>query len=121
MMESQTYTLPILSLESTLVFPNLAMPISVQKPASVQAVEAALASEHRMMALFSTRKSGEETSKDVDLYEFGTVATIQLIAKFDTKLQIIVHGVERISIVQILQKQPFLKAQVQPLSGDNSP
>nr|WP_321391534.1 endopeptidase La [uncultured Desulfuromusa sp.] len=114
MMESQTYTLPILSLESTLVFPNLAMPISVQKPASVQAVEAALASEHRMMALFSTRKSGEETSKDVDLYEFGTVATIQLIAKFDTKLQIIVHGVERISIVQILQKQPFLKAQVQP-------
>ena len=42
--ESQTYSLPILPLESTVVFPTLAIPISIQKPTSINAVEIALES-----------------------------------------------------------------------------
>ena len=106
--------MPILSLDNTVVFPVLAIPISIQKPASVKAVEAALASENRMIAAFAEKDAATENPQPADLYELGTVATIQLISRVGTTLQIIIHGVERISIVNIIQTDPFLKAQVRP-------
>ncbi|MEE4253014.1 MAG: endopeptidase La [Desulfuromusa sp.] len=112
--ESQTYSLPILSLENPLVFPYLIVPIFIDGPTSVQAVEVALASESRMIGLFSTKNSGSELPQPDDLYEYGTVATLQLVARFGEKLQVIVHGVERITVTHFIQNQPFLKAQVQP-------
>lgn len=112
--ESQTYTLPILPLENTVVFPTLAMPISIQKPASVQAVELALATENRMIAIFGKKNTEVEIPQPADLYDLGSVATIQLIARFGATLQIIAHGVERIRVVHFIHTEPFLKAQVRP-------
>lgn len=112
--ESQSYTLPILPLENTVVFPTVAMPISVQRPASVKAVEVALASENRMIAIFAKKNAATDNPQPTDLYELGTVATIQLIVRFGTTVQIVVHGVERITIIDFIQTDPYLKAQVRP-------
>lgn len=113
--ESQTYTLPILPLENTVLFPSVAIPISIQKPASVKAVEVALNSENRMIAVFAQKATTADPPQPIDLYSLGTVATIQLIAKFGTTLQIVIHGVERISVINFIQTSPYLKAQVRPL------
>ncbi|MBE9486140.1 MAG: endopeptidase La [Chloroflexi bacterium] len=112
--ESQSYSLPILPLENTVVFPTIAMPISVQRPASVKAVEVALASENRMIAIFAKKNAATDNPQPTDLYELGTVATIQLIVRFGTTVQIVVHGVERITVIDFIQTDPYLKAQVRP-------
>ncbi len=112
--ESQTYTLPILPLEDTVLFPTIAMPLSIQRPASVKAVEVALASENRMIAIFANKAAETDPPQPAGLYDLGTVATIQLIAKFGSTLQIVIHGVERITVVDFIQTSPFLKAQVRP-------
>lgn len=112
--ESQTYTLPILVLDNNVLLPTVAMPVSVQRTASVKAVEIALASENRMIAVFTKKNVEIDNPQAADLYEVGTVATIQLITKFSGTMQIIVHGVERITIVDFIQSSPFPKAQVRP-------
>lgn len=112
--ESQSYSLPILPLKNTVIFPTFALPITIQRPASVKAVEVALASGSKMVAVFTQKDESTDHPQPVDLYDLGTTATIQLIARFGPTVQIIIHGVERIDIVQFTQTDPFLKAQVQP-------
>ncbi len=112
--ESQTYSLPILTLAGTVLFPTVAMPISIQKPASIKAVESVLASENKMMAIFAKKNPETDDPRPDDLFDIGTVATVQLIGRFGTTLQIIVHGVERVTVVSFIHHHPFLKAQLRP-------
>ena len=112
--ESQSYSLPILPLKNTVIFPAFTMPITVRRPASVKAVEAALASSNKMIAIFSQTAGETENPGPDDLFRQGTAATLQLLARFGPTVQVIIHGVERINIVELLQTDPFLKAQVQP-------
>ncbi len=112
--ESQSYTLPILPLKNTVIFPTFAMPITVHGPTSVKAISAALESENKMIAIFTQKDATRDTPRQAELYEVGTVANVQLISRFGTTVQIIIHGVERVKIVNFIQSSPFPKAQVQP-------
>lgn len=112
--DSQTYSLPVLPLENSVVFPTIAMPISIQSPESVAAIEVVLASESRMIAIFAKKETAPESPLPTGLYELGTVATVQLIARLGATLHVIIQGVERIAIIDLIQTQPFLKAQVRP-------
>ncbi len=112
--DSQTYTLPLLPLDNTVLFPTVAMPISVQRQTAVKSVEAALASENRMLAIFTKKDAEIEVPKPEDLYNIGTVATVQVIGRYGAALQIVVQGVERIKIVDFIQSSDFLKVQVCP-------
>ncbi len=49
------YTLPVLPLKSAVLFPYLLMPLSAGRPASIAAVEAALASESKEILVFTQR------------------------------------------------------------------
>ncbi len=112
--ESQSYSLPILPLKSVIIFPTFAMPISIQRPASVKAISAALKGENKIVAIFTQRDATQELPQVTDLYEVGTVANVQLISRFGTTMQIIIHGIERVRILHAIPSPLFLKAQVQP-------
>src|SRR6267143_227672 len=49
------YELPVLPLKSAVLFPYLVMPLSAGRPASIAAVEAALASESKEVLVFTQR------------------------------------------------------------------
>ena len=49
------YTLPVLPLKSAVLFPYLLMPLSAGRPASIAAVEAALATESKEILVFTQR------------------------------------------------------------------
>ena len=112
--ESQTYSLPVLPFENMVLFPMVAVPLSIQRPATIKAVEAALASENKMIAVLTRKDAAKENPQPEDFYELGTVATIQLIARFGATEQIIVHGMERIVVVDLIQTHSYLRAQVRP-------
>lgn len=112
---SRSYVLPILPLKNTVVFPKLAMPISIERPASVKAVEAALASKNKMLAVIAQRDAGVDDPQAKDLFTIGTSSVIKLIARFGPTIQIILHGVERIEVAEFEQTRPFLKARFRPL------
>ena len=76
-MNENTKILPVLPLKNSVLFPHLLMPLSVGRPASVAAVEAALATEEKEIVIVAQRDSSVESAGLADLYAVGTKAVIK--------------------------------------------
>jgi ATP-dependent Lon protease len=50
-------SLPVVPLKNSVLFPNLLMPLSVGRPASLAAVEAALATEEKEIVIVAQREA----------------------------------------------------------------
>ena len=55
-----SYELPILPLKNSVLFPHVAVSISFGRPSSLAAIEAALASEGKMVAVITQRDAAKE-------------------------------------------------------------
>jgi ATP-dependent Lon protease len=93
----------------------LFLPLSAGKPASLAAVEAALASEDKMFLAVALRNPEAEPPKADDLYTIGTRAVIKKMARTASGIELLVQGVERVSLERLDQSEPYLKARVRPL------
>jgi len=111
-------SLPILALKQGVLYPGGFIPITVGRPSSVKAVEAALAGEEKEIAVFLQKSDAvEEPGKD-DLRRVGTKAVIKRAARPDDGdlMEIIVLGVDRIELTGVEQKDPYLKGIFRVLS-----
>jgi ATP-dependent Lon protease len=116
-------TLPLLPLKNTVLFPYLLMPLSVGRPSSMAAVEAALATEEKEVVVFSQRDPSVETPKQEDLYGVGTRAIIRKMSRANNgTLELLVLGMERVSLIRVDDSEPYLRARVHalPLPEDKS-
>src|SRR4029077_10235736 len=50
-----------------------------------------------------------------DLYFVGTKAVIKKMARSDGSVEVVLQGLERVAIMDVVQREPFLKAAVKPL------
>jgi ATP-dependent Lon protease len=107
--------LPVLPLKNTVLFPHLFMPLAVGRPNSMAAVEAVLATEEKSFVVAAQRDGNNEQPGMTDLYTTGTRAVIKKMARGEGVIELIVQGVERVTLLKAEQTEPFLKAQVQPL------
>jgi ATP-dependent Lon protease len=109
-------TLPVLPLKNTVLFPNLVMPLSVGRPASIAAVEAAMATESKEIVILSQRDSSDEEPTADQLYGIGTVAVIRKVSKGpEDTLQVMVSGLDRIAVIKIEHNEKFLSAKIRDL------
>ena len=117
MAETQTVQiLPVLPLKNTLLFPYLMLPLSVGRASSLAAVEAALASEEKEVALFVQRDSSVENPTQEDLHPVGVKATIRKMSRPSAEsMEILVLGIERIALLKLDDSEPFLRARISPL------
>jgi ATP-dependent Lon protease len=95
--------LPVLPLKNALLFPNLLMPLSVGRPSSLAAVEAALATEEKEIILVAQKDPTVESPTQDDLYTVGTKAIIRKVSRNDAVMEVLVVGVERVIILKIEQ------------------
>src|SRR3954452_21367431 len=72
---SERLTLPVLPLREVVLFPGVTAPIGAGRPATLRAIEAALATPERLVFAVSQRQNVESVSSDV-LYTIGTIARI---------------------------------------------
>jgi ATP-dependent Lon protease len=108
-------TLPVLPLKNSALFPHLPMPLAVGRPSSIAAVEAALGTEEQEILIVAQRDSSQESPKQGDLYTVGTKAAVRKVSRGEHTLEILVIGLERVSILGIVETEPCLRARVQPL------
>jgi ATP-dependent Lon protease len=108
--------LPALPLKNTLLFPNLLLPLSVGRPTSLAAVQAALATEEKEIILIAQKDPSVETPTQNDLYTVGTKAVIRKMSRpNDNVIEVLVMGVERVAILKVeTGPEGFLKARVTP-------
>ena len=107
----------VLPLQNTTLFPETVVPLSVGRSRSISAVEAALATQEKLIACITT-KSAEvagQDAKSADLYEVGTIVNIKRMMRNDDVLQLIVQGIDRVRVLEWTQEQPFLRAKVEVL------
>ncbi len=107
---------PALPVKGSVLFPNILMPLSVGRPFSVAAVEAAVSTEDKEVVVFAQRDPLVETPRADDLYSIGTKAIIKRMDRpREEFLELIVQGVERVVLIKIEETQPYLKVRVRPL------
>src|SRR2546425_4916188 len=115
--EGVPFEIPVLPLTNTTLFPETMVPLSVGRPASMAAVEAALASEEKLLACISVKLDGnpEKDAKPEDVFEVGTLVIIKRMERVEDTLHLIVQGTDRVRLLAWTQTEPFLRARVQIL------
>ncbi|MEZ6120368.1 MAG: endopeptidase La [Pirellulaceae bacterium] len=112
--------LPVLPLKREVLFPQQIIPLVVGREASMAAVEAALATEDKTLAVVPQLDETIEFPNLADLSEFGTVAVIKRMARTDQVLQLILQGIERVSIKPADIPAKYLNAEVTSVTTDES-
>jgi ATP-dependent Lon protease len=120
--QARIETLPLLPIKNMVMFPYLVTPLSVNRATSRAAVEAAAASEEKQVVIAAQRDAAIEEPQQNDLYTIGTKAIIRRMTKREEAIDIIVQGIERVTIIWVEQTDSFLQARVRalPLPTDKS-
>jgi ATP-dependent Lon protease len=95
---TDTISLPILALKNSVLFPFALMPVSIARPQTVAAVEAAVRGEEKLVAVFTQRNSAVDDPQLNDLYPVGTKAVIRRMGRADETIQALIQGTERIHL-----------------------
>ena len=114
----QQMEIAVLPLQNTTLFPETVVPLAVGRERSTHAVEAALATQEKLIACITTKTenvTGDDAKPD-DLYKIGTIVNIKRMMRNDGLMQLIVQGVDRFEITEWTAEQPYLKAKVQILT-----
>jgi len=89
----ERFTLPVLPLRDTVVYPGVAVPISAGRPGTVEAVQEALDGDRRLFAV-AQRENVDDPVPDV-LYNVGTVVRVIQTHRVRGGVQLLVQGEER--------------------------
>ena len=109
--EDTVRELPVLPSKDLVLFPHMVVPWIVEPPNLVKLIDDALGSDRTIAVVFAQ----ERDEKKMDLKRIGTIGLILRMAKDDEgHAKLIVQGVSRIHLVELTEKQPYLKAKVQP-------
>lgn len=95
---TESTSLPILTLKNSVLFPFALMPFSIGRPQTVAAIEAAVKSEEKLVAVFTQRNAGVEEPQLNDLHPVGTKAVIRRMGRAEDTIQALIQGIERIHL-----------------------
>src|SRR5437899_2312713 len=112
--------LPILPLRDTVLFPNSFMPLAVARESSVRLIDDAIANG-KLIAVFTQRDAAIEEPGQDDLYNVGTATHIHKMFKLpDGSLRLIVQGLARLKLDEVVSTQPYLRARVNAATEDTN-
>jgi ATP-dependent Lon protease len=122
---SERMTLPVLPLREVVLFPGVTAPIGAGRPATLRAIEAALATPERLVFAVSQRQNVESVNAEV-LYTIGTIAKIGQLQRGLSGMQLLLHGEQRGIAIHYTDKEGYLQAIVReaeemlPLNPEDS-
>jgi ATP-dependent Lon protease len=113
--------LAVLALRDVVLFPHVSMPLLVGRPASLAAVDSAMA-EERFILLVTQRSGDTDEPAAADLYRGGVVARVVQLARAPSgAAKILVEGLARVRITRYVPAADHLRAQVLPVEEQSSP
>jgi ATP-dependent Lon protease len=106
--------LPILPLRDTVLFPNSFLPLAVARESSVRLIEEAIAGS-KLVGVFTQKDASIEEPTQDDLHRVGTATHIHKMFKLpDGSLRLIVQGLSRLKLDNVIAVRPYLRARVSP-------
>lgn len=107
--------LPVVPMKDGVVFPNMMLPMTVGRPQSTEAVESALATEDKQIAIFAQRDASVEEPGAEDLYPIGTQCVIRRMQRQEGAIQLMLQGSRRIRRTEVVQETPYRQFRVELL------
>src|SRR5688572_5282963 len=102
----------ILPVRETVLFPGVILPISVGRPASVEAAQYAVKTQ-RQLGIVMQRSPEIASPQPIDLHTTGCVANIaRYLTTPDGQHHVVCQGEQRFRIVEFLNGWPFMAARV---------
>lgn len=112
-MENEILHLPMVALRGMTVMPGKTVHFDISRERSIQAVQEAMTGNQRIF-LTAQKKIETDEPKMEDVYEVGTIAVIQQIAKLSRQImRVMVTGETRGILKQIEEEDPYLLAEAE--------
>ncbi len=107
--------LPILPLRNSVFFPGGVLPLAVGRAKTIALIKDAVRDE-QVIGVVTQRKAEEEDPGAADLYTVGTVArVVKLLKMGEDNYSLVVQGLARFKVLELVQESPYLKARVDPV------
>ncbi|HLQ30288.1 MAG TPA: endopeptidase La [Ktedonobacteraceae bacterium] len=104
--------LPVLPLRDTVIYPYAVQPLPVGQERSIRLIDDIMRGD-RLVVLVAQKSADIEQAKPADIFKIGTVSRVaRMIRMPDGTIQIIVQGLERVTIGEFTQEKPYLAAHV---------
>ena len=108
-------TLPVLAAKDMVPFPGVMMSLYLSRPASIRAMEAAMAGD-RLAFIVAQQDTQVEDPKGRDLYKVGVVAhVVRTLQVSDGRHKVLLQGLVRAKARKYEMKQRFIVTKISPL------
>ncbi len=108
--------IPLLPLRDVVVYPHMVIPLFVGRAKSIRALEAAMAGDKQVLLVAQRNASDDEPTAE-DIHAVGTVATVlQMLKLPDGTVKVLVEGVSRASVTQLMMEGISITANVEELA-----
>ncbi len=107
--------LSILPLRDNVLFPAVVAPLTVTREASVRLIDDAAVAESRIIGVVTLKDPTVETPTFADLHPIGVAAAIRMMVKMPEGVRLIVHGLQRIRLLEPTQEDPYIRCKIEPL------
>ncbi len=104
----------VLPVRDTVLFPHAVLPLTVGRESSIQLIESL--GEERAIVVAAQLDPRLDSPKPADLHSVGTLATVHKVVRMPNQSRFVfTEGVSRVRLVQFLQAEPFMMAEVETL------
>ena len=105
--------LPVMALRNLVVFPEQTVCFEVGRPKSIKAIRNSVDSTDRLIFLVTQKEATVEDPKFEELYDVGVVAEIKQISGDGKSFEIVVEGLYRAKITEVLKERLSMRAIVE--------
>lgn len=115
----QTSALPTLAVRGMVVFPNTLVHFDIVREKSLLALENAMVNKQLAFVTMQTDPT-IENPKPADIEEMGTICKISQVVKMpNNTVRVLVEGIKRAKICEVLKTKPFFVSLVDEIEEDN--
>jgi ATP-dependent Lon protease len=107
--------LNLLPLRNSVIYPMLIAPLSVGRSSSVQLIDESIVGSNRVIGVVAQRDPDVETPGAEDIFKYGCAVIVRTLVKMPEGVRLIVQGVSRIKIVEVLQTEPYIRAKIETI------
>ena len=110
---------PVLPLRNIVVYPHMVVPLFVGRDKSISALEEVMDKGQELLFLAQKDADTNDPQKE-DLYEVGTIGKVlQLLKLPDGTVKVLVEGIKRAKVEELIPHENFLEAKIEVISEEN--
>ncbi len=107
---------PLVALKSIVAFPHNRQALPIAREKTIRAIEEAMMQSKHILVAVTQRSIEIDNPQPKDLYEIGTlVEVVTTHRQQDGSMQVLIRGIQRVTIDEFLDDDPFIRVRVTDL------